>query len=201
MPQGEEAFLPFGETGSAPVTAVRSTVILTSLRAFRSRGVYDRYFAALHADYRERILSVTSGVWLPMEIARVHYVACDSLGLDRAMIEDIGAESGRVLNHTVLSVLAKLSREAGASPWTALKHTNRLVGRTWQGSTCGVFKLGPKEARLEWLGQTLASIPYFRTAFGGFIAGALQLFGRAAVVREIPRYCTTTTLGYRCSWV
>jgi hypothetical protein len=199
MPQGEETFLPFGEGGTA--TAVRSTVILTSLRALRARAHFDRYMQALDEKYRDDILAITGGHWLAMDIARAHYLACDALALERGVIEDIGTESGRVLNHTVLAVVVKLSREAGASPWTALKHTNRLVGRTWQGSTCGVFKVGPKEARLEWVGQPVASIPYFRTAFGGFILGALQLFGRVVFVREIPRYCTSTTLGYRCSWV
>jgi hypothetical protein len=180
---------------------VRNTVLLTSQRAMRSRGVFDDYVARIESRYREPLVALTAGAWLPLDVAVAHYRACDHLNLDREMILSIGAESGRFLNQTVLSTVFKLSREAGVSPWTALPHTNRLIARTWEGSTCGVFRLGPKEARLEWIGQPVSSIPYFRVAFAGFIHGILSLFADVVHVRELPRFCSFTTLGYRCSWV
>jgi len=199
----EEVFLPFGAAGDelAPATAVRSTVVFTSQRGLRARGLFDAYLAVCAPAYREHMRALTAGAWMSMDLARAHYEACDRLKLERRVMEEIGQESGRLLNETIFSLVIRLSREAGVTPWTALPHTNRLIDRTWRGSTCGVFRLGPKEARLEWLGQPLADIPYFRTAFGGFVHGVLGMFARVVFVRELPRYCTSTTLGYRCSWV
>jgi hypothetical protein len=203
MPFEEEVLLPFGGTRHQPPPArsVRSTVLVTSQRAMRARGYYDGYLAMLDDAHREELVSITAGSWLPVEVAIAHYAACDRLAIDRDVIREIGAESGRFLNQTVLSTVFKLSREAGVSPWTALPHTNRLIGRTWEGSTAGVFKIGPKEARLEWIGQPTAAIPYFRIAFGGFIQGILSLFADVVHVRELARCCGPSSLGYRCSWV
>jgi hypothetical protein len=199
----EEVVLPFATPRhTTPLaTGVRSTVLFTSQRALRTRGLYERYLDTLDGDHREPMRALTAGGWLPMEQALAHYSACDALSLERSVIESIGGEAGRALNQTVLAFVARLSQEAGVTPWSALVHTNRLIARTWQGSTCGIFKLGPKEARLEWIGQPLARNPYFRVAFGGFIHGILTLFAGVVFVRDIPKCCTSSALGYRLSWV
>jgi hypothetical protein len=199
----EEVLLPFegSRESPPPATHVRGTTILSSQRSLRARGLFDRYVEQIPAPHRETLLAVTAQTWQPVELALVHYAACDRLALPREKVLEIGAESGRFLNQTVLSTVFSLSREIGASPWTAIPHVNRLIGRTWRGSTGGVFKLGPKECRLEWIGQPAASIPYFRVAFGGFIQGVFSVFARTVYVRELPRCCTVTTLGYRCAWV
>jgi hypothetical protein len=203
MPVDEEVIVAFAGTRAQPPPArrVRSTVLVASQTALRSRGLYDAYLAQVDAAHREQLAAVLAGAWLPLDVATAHYTACDRLNLGRDVVLDIGAEAGRILNQTVLKTVFKLSREAGMSPWTAFPHSNRLIGRSWEGSTCGVFKVGPKEARFEWIGQPLAVLPYFRVAFGGFIRGILSLFSRVAHVRELPRCCSTSTLGYRCSWV
>jgi hypothetical protein len=203
MARAEEVFLPFTAPRDrvVPVTSVRGTVLASSLKALRARGLGDAYFGQLAPEFREPIVGMIVSAWLPMSLATAHYQACDALDLDRSTIEDIGGEAGRLINETLLSVVLKLSREVGATPWTALARANRLFGRSWQGGDCAVYKLGPKEARLEWIGQPLAGIRYVRMAFGGFMHGLLTLFATRAIVRELPAHCTATTLGYRCSWV
>jgi hypothetical protein len=198
----EEIVLPFGAPrDQVPLaTAVRSTLLLTSQRAMRARGVFERYLEVVDPAYRERMLSMTGGGWLPIDVALAHYWACDALALPRDVIESIGEESGRIMNQTLLSVVVKLAREAGATPWLALPLTNRLLSRTWQGSSCGVFKIAPKEARLEWIGMPAAEVPYYRVAFGAFARSVIAMFSRAAFVRDLPKLCTKTTLGYRLSW-
>ena len=199
----EQVVVPFNLlNGKVPaLTAVRGAVIASSLKALRTRGLMERYFALLDPAYGDRMRAMIASTWLPLDVAVAHYHACDALALDRETAEDIGRDAGRFANQNVLSTLVKLGKEMGVTPWTALARTNQIMARSWQGSTCGVFKLGPKEARFEWIGQTLAVIPYIRVGFAGFTQGLLSLFAKRVFVRELPQYCSSTTLGYRCSWV
>jgi hypothetical protein len=199
----EEVFVPFERSREhpPPLTAVRGAVIASSIKALRTRGFYDAYVERLDPVHRETVLGLSVSAWAPIPVAFAHYRACDALALDRATVEEIGGDAGLLLNRTVVSILVKLSKEAGATPWSALARSNKLMTRSWQGSTCGVFKLGPKEARFEWIGQPLAELPYIRMGFAGFIRSIMMLFATKAFVREIPKFCSATTLGYRCSWV
>jgi hypothetical protein len=199
----EEVIVPFDaptRDRATLATHVRGTIILGSQRSLRARGLFDRYLANVPVAAQDELTSMTGTRWVPMDVCLAHYRACDALGLERAQIFEIGSEAGRFDIETVLSNVIKLTREVGVTPWTAFSNVNRLMPRTWQGSTCGVFKIGPKEGRIEWIGQPAASIPYFRHAFGGMIHGILTLFCRLGYVREIAPLCTATTLGYRVSW-
>jgi hypothetical protein len=199
----EEVVVPFDAPSRDRVnlaTHVRGTIILGSQRSLRARGLYDRYLSNLSVAYRDELNAMTGNRWLPMDVCLAHYSACDALALGRAQIFEIGAEVGRFDTETMLANFVRLTREVGVTPWTAFSNANRLVARTWKGSTSGVFKLGPKEGRIEWIGQPAASIPYFRHAFGGMIHGIMTMFCRLGYVREIAALCTSTTLGYRISW-
>lgn len=202
MPSDEE-LLPFGapRESIAPATTIRGSVLITSQRAMRARKLFDRYVENIDAAHKNRLLTMTAAAWVPMDVALAHYTACHKLALDRDVILEIGGEAGRFLNQTVLSVVLRLSKEVGLTPWSALMQADKLRARTWQGGKIALFKLGPKEARLEWVGIPVASIPYYKIAFGGFIFGLVTLLASTVFVRELPRYCTPSTLGYRCSWV
>jgi hypothetical protein len=63
-----------------------------------------------------------------------------------------------------------------------------------------VWKLGPKEARLEWVQQPIARVPYFRAAFGAFAQSICSLFARKLYVRELPQ-ARSSEVSYRVSWV
>lgn len=171
------------------------------MRGLRACGRFDQYVSALEAPHRDVLLSITAGLWFPIDLALAHYAACDRLDMDLAALEKVGFESGRYINQNVLKVLLRLSRDAGMSPWSALGQTNRLVARLWQGSAIEVRKLGPKEARLEWVGQPCARSPYFATAFASFVEGIVTLFCQRAFVRLLARPGDFDTLFYRVQWV
>ena len=59
-----------------PTTRFRSTWIVSSLEGLRERGCFDRYERQL-IDYRDAILSAVAGVWLPVDVVRAHYEACE----------------------------------------------------------------------------------------------------------------------------
>ncbi len=201
--RSEEVVVPF-DVPPADVrmaTAVRSTVLLSSLRGLRQRGLYPAYVAKLASRSIDPIMSMSVGHWIPIAVALDHYAACDALDLARSVMVDIGRESGLFLNQTVLGVVLRLSKEAGVTPWPAIGQSRRLIARTWEGTSIAAFKLGPKEARFEWLGQPCATSGYFRVAFGGFLQGLLSLFSRRAFVHESARHVSASSVGYECSWV
>jgi hypothetical protein len=200
----EEVVVAFDPPRSAapPATAVRTTVLLSSLRGLRVRSLFTAYMGKLDPRSHESILSISAANWLPITVARDHYAACDALDLSRSAMREIGEESGLLLNQTVLGVILKISTSAtGITPWPAIAQSRTLIARTWQGTSIAAFKLGPKEARIEWVGQPCAVSGYFRIAFGGFLNGLLSLFCRKSFVRESLAHCSGTTVGYQCSWV
>jgi hypothetical protein len=179
---------------------VRSTLLCAGVRALEERGLLPRYREALDSAVRSEIGSLVTGRWVPIELALAHYTACQQLRLDRGTIEDIGNSVGRKIEKSVISVLVRLSREAGATPWQVFPHVPRLNELTWRGGAFEIVKVGPKDARLDWVGQPLAAIDYYRTSFCGFTRGVLELFCRRCYVRELRERCGATTLSLRIAW-
>lgn len=68
------------------------------------------------------------------------------------------------------------------------------------GGGAVVYKLGPKEARIEILGCALAPIPYFRVGLQGVLAGIAEMFSTRVYLRE-QRSNAPTTITFRASWV
>ncbi len=195
-------FLPFDHPpGRAPaVTAIRSTLIVSSIQSVRARGAYDRYASQLDARAREDLLSLIAGTWVPLELATVHYRALDRMNLDRAEIERVGGDVADRVNRSILSTIIRASREAGVTPWTLLSHTHRFRDLSWRGSDIAVLKLGPKEARFDWAAQPLASVPYFVTSFGGYLRALVGLFCMKAYTRLEREGQRSDRIVYRISW-
>jgi hypothetical protein len=198
----EEALVPFDRPKEEvpPVTHFRSTWLVSSITALRSRGLLDRYLAALPARFHEDVTAPVAGVWLPVAIAVAHYEACESLrlGIDEQVA--IGRSVTEFVRKTSFSLAIRLVKEAGVTPWTFLAQQKRLWQRVWRGGDVGVFKLGHKEARVEAIGWPCSRVPYCRSALRGVLLGQTELFCKKAFVREIPALCTPTSLGYRIAW-
>jgi hypothetical protein len=198
----EEALVPFAtKRGLVPrTTEFRSTWLASSLLALRERQLLDRYLEALPREHHDAVLGTVAGVWLPAEVSVAHYTAVETLGLTVPEQIAIGEDVARHAQGTVLSVAVRLAKEAGVTPWTVLVRLPGLWNRIWVGGAIAIFKLGPKEARVEIAGWTSAHIPYCRNAMRGVLSGLLQLFCGRVYVHEIPALCTPLTLGYRVSW-
>jgi hypothetical protein len=136
-----------------------------------------------------------------MDVARAHYLACDSLGLTTADLLEIGMAATRRANATTLQFAVRLAQGAGVNPWTILAQTPKMWDRTCKGGAVAVAKLGPKEARVEVVGYPLAGIPYNRVTFRGIVLAIVELFCQKAYIKEIPRLCDARCLGLRLSWV
>lgn len=180
---------------------VRGTVLLSSLRSLRKRDLLDRYMASLNVAYHPEVMSITAPTWYPIPLADAHYSACDALNLSAVVAQEIGTESSRFINESVVRTLARASREAGATPWSALSLIPRLMERTWQGGAIGIWRVGPKDARLEWHGQPVARHPYYRVALQGFTNALVTMFARTGVVRQIATRGPPSMVALRISWV
>ena len=154
-PANEEVHLPFPAPSKALVpltTQFRSTWLTSSVRAVKSRGRWDDYLVALPRQHHDAVENSVAGVWLPVDVAIAHYDACDKLNFTPMELFVIGGEVHTTAQASVFSMLVKLATGAGATPWTAASQFNRLWSRVWIGGGVAVYKLGPKEARLEFAG-------------------------------------------------
>jgi hypothetical protein len=179
---------------------VRSTLIVSSIQALRTHGYFDAYLAQL-GPLSQEMISLIAGVWIPLDLGLEHYRAADRLGLDTRIIDGLGADVSERISKTMWAFVVRVSRETGVNPWTALARAHRLRENTWKGSDCAVLKLGPKEARFDWVGLPYAAVPYYVTAFGGFLRGIMCLFSKTAYTRVVPERCSPTSISYRISWV
>jgi hypothetical protein len=200
---GEEVIVPFDAPRPtiALATQVRSTLLCSSLNALRARKLYDAYLAALPRDLHDTMLTLIPGLWVGVDLAVAHYTACDALTLTVHEIEGIGAAVAEKIHHSFIGVIVKISREAGATPWTVFGHVKKLRDLTWRGSDIAVTKLGPKEARFEWAGIPCARSLYYKRSFAGFLRANAELVSRKAYAVPLDKYCTDRALGYRLSWV
>jgi serine/threonine protein kinase len=179
----------------------RSTWITASQATLRGLGVWEKYEAALDPKHRDALLAAVAGLWMPMDVARAHYMACDSLGFPEAQLVEIGRSAMRRANATTLSLVSRMAQGVGVTPWTALSQSPRFRAATLDGGWIGIARLGPKEARVEYLGYPLAGIPYNRVTWRGIVIGTVELFCKKAYVKEIPAMCDHRTVGLKLSWV
>lgn len=168
-----------------PVTAVRSTLITSSLSALRSRGLFERYDALQTSAHRDELLNSVAGEWLTMDAARAHYEACDALGLSAEQQIGIGKDVSRRIHETFLSLLVKAARGAGMTPWLLLPKGQSVLNRLCRGGGIRISKLGPKSARIELARMPHLAIPYARHGLIGLYAGGVELLARNVTTRIV----------------
>ncbi len=181
-------------------THVRGSVLCGSLRSLRLRELEAAYFAALDPACHEAIRGVVAAEWVPVAKALAHYRACDRLALRADVIDAIGAETGAFLNATYVQVLMRIAHEGGTTPVSILSRIERVRARLWHGSAFRIVRVGPKDLRVEWHGQPCAAVPYYREAFGAFLAAVVRPFARSLYVRTLPPL-GDTVLVHAVSWV
>ncbi len=198
----EEVFLPLPVPRDrvAPTTQFRSTWLVSSIDTLNTFRLLDRYFELLPREHEPAIRSLIAGAWSPIELAVAHYETCDRLGLTPGEQLQIARDVTARLQSNLLSFATSLARGAGATPWTALNHLQRLWERMFVGGGCTVYKLGPKEARIEMLRCELAHVGYFRAGLRGVFLGLGEMFARTVYINEIATRDRDTIL-FRGSWV
>lgn len=182
-------------------TFFRSTWLTSSLASIRERGHFDAYRTKLDRAHADAVLSAVPGLWLPMDVAVAHYSACDRLDLPNGELVILGEAATRRANATSLAFTARLATNAGVTPWAVFAQGNRLWAQTCKGGGVGIFKCGPKEARVEIIGFPLARFRYNRVTMRGIVQAAAQLFCTKVYASEIAGACGPNELVLRVSWV
>ena len=199
----EEGYVPFPapreQLGMAAFA--RGTLIASSLRSLRARNLVDAYYRALRAVHHPAIHALVATSWVPMDVSLAHYDALATLITGTTEQVQIGREVALRIQGTYLGTLARMAGSAGVTPWLAFAQYQRMYERMFSGGGgVAVYKLGPKECRVELVGLPLARIGYFRAGFRGVNEAGCELFCRKAYAQEISKLCTPTTIVFRVAW-
>jgi hypothetical protein len=162
--------------------------------------MFDRYLENLPRAYHEPILQSIAGTWLPVDICVAHYKAIDALGLAVTEQVQLGKEAIQRLQKTIFSMAFHAVREAGVTPFRILRSLPSAWDREWKGGGIAVWKVGPKDARVEIVGFPGCAIPYCRNGIRGIAMGMCELVCTKAYAQEIRGLTSSTTLGIRVSW-
>jgi len=202
-PYAEDVLVPFPRTLSAvpEATHCRGTLLLASRRALQAHGHFDAYRARLAPDDELAIASSVAGTWLPIELGVAHYRACDALALPAGEQLRLGAAVVHELQRTFIgTVLRAAAKGAGVSPLFGLEKFFDIYARTMKGGGGRLVRVGPKDARVEFIGNPFSAIRYFRVAYRGFITAGCEFFAQRVVTAELDAHRSETTVGYRIAW-
>lgn len=170
------------------VHEVRGTLIASSLQSLRENGLYDRYVTHLPKERRDEVLYCVANSWLPVEVAMVHYGACEAMNLSDNELTKMGEMVSARIMGTFLGTMLRSTRSVGAAPtpWTLLKVYPRVCDRLLNGGHHIVRELGPKDATVETSVIPMYKYRYFRTACIGLMRGAAGMFAKTIYARELP---------------
>jgi hypothetical protein len=166
-----------------PTTAVRSTLITSSLASLRENRLFERYDLLQRSRHRDTILNCVAGEWLDLEVAAAHYQACDALGLTRDEQIAIGKAVSKRIHETFLRVIVQAARGVGVTPWMLLRRGDSLQARLNRGGGIRLIRMAERVARVEIAKSPLLEITYFRNALLGMYAAGVELLATDVQVR------------------
>jgi hypothetical protein len=197
-PRGE-VVLAFPEP-IKPLANVRSTFVVGSIDTMKAAGQYDAYVAAVAAEHRAALLGAVPAMWIPVAVAAAHYQACDTLGLPSAEAARRGRAALERLGGLVYGTALQMAKQAGATPWTVLPALQRFWSRAYDGGGIAVYKVGPKDARIDLVSCGLCQVPYYRHALGGLLEGLTGLFCSTLYFLETKQPAGPESVSYRAQW-
>lgn len=181
-------------------TQVRSTVLLSSFASVKEAGHEEAYRQALPRELHDQVIRSVVGTWLPIELAKAHYAACDALALSQRSIVAIGRNTASRVEGTLLGTVTSMARAWGTTPWTVLALLQRFWLRAFNGGAVTIAKAGPKDAHIDVVGIPLAESEFFRHALGGLAMAVLDRFCTRTWMRQSPDARASESVSYRIQW-
>lgn len=183
-----------------PATQFRSTPVINSIETLRGEGRFEQYAKSLEGR-RDEVVLCPVGTWMPIALAGAHYQACDRLGLSIQEQVAMGRAAAERASTGWLATFLTFARGgAGLTPWSLLNHLDRLWKRIADGGAVAVYRLGPKEARVEYVGCELFDIPYYRNGSRGMLDALGGMLSERHHTHELPRRARGEAT-YRLQWV
>jgi hypothetical protein len=184
-----------------PCKNIRSTLLLSSMRALRERGHFERYARVAPPGFATRLAAAGAPQWLPIALAEAHYGACDALGLSELEVLALGGQVATV-QASGIQVLLRAARAGGATPWTALRNINLYWSRMYDGSAVRIVERGPKDVLLVVESNALVRIDYWRIGLRGILGALGRGLSTSAYVNEIRRADPSSdSVTYSLAWV
>jgi len=166
------------DPGRGPLLGVRRMLVLSSIAGLEEVGLYDRYSAHIDSTTLTSILEMIGPGWMPVELAKSHYEACDRMQLTDAQIQEMGFRAGNKMSGSLLVAGTQApGGTAERSPWELVGAYSRMGRRIYEGSSSQYVKLGPNKLLIEHIGNPLFSIHYFRLAHSSFMRGTFRSLG------------------------
>lgn len=199
-PAGAETILPFPEK-IEPLRNVRSTIIIAGVANVKLWGRFDDYEKHIPQEHRATLLEAVAGGWVHVDAAFAHYRACEALGFAASEQAAFGKKSLERIGETMVGTAFRLARKAGATPWLLLPQIHRFWSRAYDGGGVAVYKIGPKDARLDLVDFSLCEFPFYRRALGAWVDGLVSLFSSRVFVKEGRAPDGPHSLSLRAQWV
>jgi len=184
-----------------PMRNIRSTLIQGGIASIKALGAYDAYVATVAPAVREEIESAVAGMWIPVDTAVAHYLACDKLGLSADSAAQRGRATFQLTKKMLLGTAIGLARSAGVTPLTFAPYLQRFWLRGIDGGAVQAVKVGPKEMRLDVVACPILRSQYFRAALRGLTGGLFELVSRKVYVQEVGGSGPETAITLRVQWV
>ena len=172
------------DPAAVPLTAVKNVLLQASFAELREHGLYERYVRNIDPSVlRELQTASLAPGWIPVELAHLHYEACDRMQLGPADFDSLGRGVGNRVQNAVLVSLAKKVHEANYNLWLAVGPLNRMWPRVFQGGSVQSWKIGPRDLLLEEKGYSLNRYEYYRRAHIAALTATYEALGCTATVR------------------
>jgi hypothetical protein len=161
----------------------------------------EKYLSKLPEEHHFTIRSTPVHEWLPAEVVVAHYAALDALALAEEEVLAIGSSVVIHGHGKAIEVALRVIPSAVLNVFSVLTKADRLWDRAFDGGALAIFRLGPKEARIDIIGLPFAHLTYPRLAIRGVITGVLRLLVKTVYVNDVTTFSTGNMLSYSISWV
>jgi hypothetical protein len=200
LPPAPVIILPFPQ----PIPRMRhqrSTLLQSGIQSLRGAGLYDSYVAVAPREVREEIEQAVAGMWIPIETAVAHYLACDQLGLSAESAATLGRSTFDRSKGLLLGTAVALARGGGVTPWTFAPHLQRFWLRGFDGGGIQAVQLGPKELHIDVVASPILQSAYFRAALRGLATALFELVTQKVYVHADAGAAPDTAVVLRVQWV
>lgn len=171
-----------------PLTAVRNTLIQSSLATLRSQGHYERYSKNIDPEILQELSSNLAPSWVDIQLAHAHYRACDAMNLTAEELGDQAQSVGQRVGETSIVVGGAKRPENEVDLWTVLGQLHRAWKRVFQGGSVQVTKLSANGELIELRDFSLNRHRHFRQGFLTSLAAAHEAAGIRMESTRIVRY-------------
>jgi hypothetical protein len=179
-------------------SAIRSTILISSLAGAERAGRLAVYRKLVPQQHLQTLSELVAGQWLPIELGVAHYATMDQLFSQAEARENGRAVAESIQNSHFATVLRTLG--AGVTVWTVLPRIAPFIGRIIRGGECAVYRLGPKDARVELHGLPMACFEYARCGWAGMLEGTLSMVARKVYARDVSTVGTQSVAKFTLAW-